>query len=351
MLQTESPYYQPTPPPPAPFANVVGLYPSDPTYSCTSGNEFSGCDESWALIITKSENIFIAGAGLYSWFSTYTQECIDPQLCQKVLMYLSSNKASVRIQNLITIGAKYMGVMDGKGITAASNMNVNGHPFWSQITILDVTSTGRQFNDLIWIDPVMWKMSPPKFTCSPPCNVKIPPWTGATSTVNYPLLTVSSGAWTSTITRSPITISQWVFETVTITQSANVGKHKRQDFQPFWPTLAKTTSWPAVIYIGPNVSSVQFSSCLDSHVVPYRSHEIIGLHPDLSKQRIFLLTMMLLLRANYPLPLRQFRSQHHHPPTPTPTHHQQANGPKSPYNRSPDLSTVQSFKNVAMATI
>ncbi len=40
MLQTESPYYQPAPPPPAPFTSSVGVFPSDPTYEC--GNAFDG---------------------------------------------------------------------------------------------------------------------------------------------------------------------------------------------------------------------------------------------------------------------------------------------------------------------
>lgn len=66
MLQTESPYYQPTPPPPAPFTAVVGGFPGDPNYTCNAGDEFSGCDDSWAVVITGSENIFVASAGLYS---------------------------------------------------------------------------------------------------------------------------------------------------------------------------------------------------------------------------------------------------------------------------------------------
>lgn len=66
MIQTESPYYQPTPPPPAPFTSAVGILPGDPTYTCTPGNEFGGCDESWGVIIRQSEDIFVAGAGLYS---------------------------------------------------------------------------------------------------------------------------------------------------------------------------------------------------------------------------------------------------------------------------------------------
>ena len=105
LLQTESPYFQPSPPPPAPFAANVGVFPGDPDYSCT-GVEFSGCDESWSVVMTGSRNIFIAAAGLYSWFSTYAQTCIDSQLCQKALVLLNNNFANVRIQNLVTIGAK-----------------------------------------------------------------------------------------------------------------------------------------------------------------------------------------------------------------------------------------------------
>lgn len=36
-------------------------------------------------------------------------------------------------------------------------------------------------------------MDEPSFTCLPPCTVQLPPWTGATSTVYYPLITVSDG--------------------------------------------------------------------------------------------------------------------------------------------------------------
>lgn len=79
-------------------------------------------------------------------------------------------------------------------------LNVNTHPNWSQISIFDIGSNSTtQFDEVIWIDSAIWDMDQPQFTCSPPCNVKIPPWTGATSTVNYPLITVSQGTWTSTI--------------------------------------------------------------------------------------------------------------------------------------------------------
>lgn len=76
MIQTESPYYQPNPQPPAPFEAVVGKFPGDPMYKCPAADEeLSGCDASWGVIIRGSENVFIAGAGIYSWFSTYSQDC------------------------------------------------------------------------------------------------------------------------------------------------------------------------------------------------------------------------------------------------------------------------------------
>jgi hypothetical protein len=254
LIQTESPYYQPTPKPPAPFASAVGIFAGDPDYKCAAGDEFSGCDESWAVIIRGSSNIFIASAGLYSWFSTYAQTCIDQQLCQKVLMLLEKNFSNVRINHLVTIGAKYMAVMDGVGIPAKDNLNVNAHPFWSQVSVLDVSSNGSLYDEYIWVDPKIWDMEVPRFTCSPPCKVKIPPWTKATSIVDYPLLTVSDGAWTSTITKAPLTISRWWFEPVTLSGGQRAVQ-RRQGFDPFWPVPAKTSEWPAVVYTGPDGST------------------------------------------------------------------------------------------------
>jgi hypothetical protein len=65
MIQTESPYYQPTPAPPEPFSNALGYFDSDLQIDY-SDSSAAGYDESWSLIIRNSENIFIAGAGLYS---------------------------------------------------------------------------------------------------------------------------------------------------------------------------------------------------------------------------------------------------------------------------------------------
>lgn len=167
MIQTGSPYYQPTPPPPAPFTKQVGLFPSDPDYSC-SPSEFNGCDESWSLIIRQSSDIFIAGAGLYSWFSTYTQTCINSQTCQKVLVLLDNNGPSVRIQQPDHHWCQVHGCYERRRHHSALNsLNVASHPFWSQVSVMDVATNGSQFNNVLWIDPKVWEMPQPAFTCSP----------------------------------------------------------------------------------------------------------------------------------------------------------------------------------------
>lgn len=103
-------------------------------------------------------------------------------------------------------------------------------------------------------------MENPSFTCLPPCHIKLPPYTATTRTVNYPLMTVSDGTWTSTITKAPMTISE-VLEIVTIT--ADGGSNKRDNakrdsvkkrsahgFSEFTPVAATTPFWPSIVYEG-----------------------------------------------------------------------------------------------------
>ncbi|KAH7035830.1 pectate lyase superfamily protein-domain-containing protein, partial [Microdochium trichocladiopsis] len=145
MLQTESPYYQPTPKPPAPFAGALGVFKSDPFYECTQGVA-DGCDESWAVVIRKSQGIHVSTAGTYSWFSTYTQDCISPQACQKALWLLGVvNGDDIRIEQLIAIGAKHIFVTRDGGplITAGANMAVSKHPKWAHVSLMEVPSQGR----------------------------------------------------------------------------------------------------------------------------------------------------------------------------------------------------------------
>jgi hypothetical protein len=79
MIQTESPYFQPTPRAPQPFR--TGLFANDPTFAdCPSTN--GKCAISWAVRIVDSKTIYMLGAGLYSWFYNYGQTCLQTNDCQ-----------------------------------------------------------------------------------------------------------------------------------------------------------------------------------------------------------------------------------------------------------------------------
>lgn len=90
MLQTESPYYQPTPSAPNPYKANLGVLHGDPSYTC-NGTDFDGCDSSWAVMITGSQDIYISSAGVYSWFNDYSQDC-SKLFCQATYFELISHK-------------------------------------------------------------------------------------------------------------------------------------------------------------------------------------------------------------------------------------------------------------------
>ncbi|TGJ81258.1 hypothetical protein E0Z10_g7506 [Xylaria hypoxylon] len=143
FLQTESPYYQPTPNPPAPFNSFVGAFPGDPDYSC-KGGDADGCDESWAVLMRNSQNIHIGAAGTYSWFSTYSQDCIDGHTCQKSLWLLDNNYNGNRLQNVVAVGAKNIIVSaGGAAISSDANLAVTSHPAWAHISQFDIPSIGQ----------------------------------------------------------------------------------------------------------------------------------------------------------------------------------------------------------------
>lgn len=101
MIQTESPYFQPSPKIPAPFEKGMGAFHGDPSIFDNGG---PGSDSSWALRLIESSDIVIAGAGLYSWFSAYAQQpCIKDLTCQNALVEVTNVGERIYIWNLITM--------------------------------------------------------------------------------------------------------------------------------------------------------------------------------------------------------------------------------------------------------
>ncbi|KAJ7718670.1 exo-beta-1,3-glucanase [Mycena metata] len=121
LIQTETPYYQPSPAPPAPF--TINSAFSDPA----SG---SGLTSAWGLVVSSSTNILVFGAGLYSWFTNYNQDCLTPQNCQSQILNIDST-SSVSIYSLQTVGVTYSLSINGAGVV---NQNANPNGFAATLT-------------------------------------------------------------------------------------------------------------------------------------------------------------------------------------------------------------------------
>ncbi|KAJ3952539.1 hypothetical protein N0V92_011011 [Colletotrichum tropicale] len=99
MIQTESPYFQPVPKAPTPF--ITGLFANDPTFTGCVGASSATCAVSWAVRIIDSSSIYMLGAGLYSWFIDYSQDCLETEDCQQRSFEIQQS-TDVWIYNLCT---------------------------------------------------------------------------------------------------------------------------------------------------------------------------------------------------------------------------------------------------------
>ncbi|KAJ7724091.1 exo-beta-1,3-glucanase [Mycena maculata] len=114
LIQTETPYYQPAPVPPAPFA--VSTTFKDPS-------SWTGISAAWGLRVTTSTNILVFGAGLYSFYSNYNQACLTPESCQSQMVNVDTT-SSVHIYSLATVGTTFqLSVNQVGAINQSSNPN------------------------------------------------------------------------------------------------------------------------------------------------------------------------------------------------------------------------------------
>jgi hypothetical protein len=289
MIQTESPYYQPAPQPPAPFSASSENMPGDPDYSiCTSDSTIAGCDSSWAIRITESSAIEIGGAGLYSWFDNYVQEpCVDSMNCQLAQVYIENTFGNVSIYNLITIGAVSMLIDDSTEgamtVTAEDYLYLESHPYWSQMAVyrpLPVADDGSgELGDEVYVPPSIWTDPEASAACIPPCTLILPPFPlGSTTTINWPPLTTSlmsvSGTITvtimTTITVPVVTTTEIEWWPVVIGQtdvaSATFKPEQSVRPDPFIMTFpANVGTFPPSIY--PDVAQISSSTSSSTTVI------------------------------------------------------------------------------------
>ncbi|PPQ72918.1 hypothetical protein CVT24_000192 [Panaeolus cyanescens] len=116
LIQTESPYYQPQPAAPTPFS--IDTRYNDP-------QPYASNASSWAVNIEKSKDILIYGAGLYSFFVNYSQDCINTRNCQAQIFNIDKeSQKDVEIYSLSTVASTAMLSVNGVGkIDQKDNLN------------------------------------------------------------------------------------------------------------------------------------------------------------------------------------------------------------------------------------
>jgi len=111
MIQTETPYYQSSPPAPKPFTMNEKFH--DPDFSsCPASSQT--CAMAWGLRIHKSSDIFVYGAGLYNFFQNYNQDCLKTEHCQDYMVSIEQSPSKIHIYNLNTKASDSMVSVDGK---------------------------------------------------------------------------------------------------------------------------------------------------------------------------------------------------------------------------------------------
>ncbi|KAK6335750.1 hypothetical protein TWF730_003128 [Orbilia blumenaviensis] len=127
MIQTESPYYQGIPAAPTPFEDSLGKFPMDPPFNqCNGAGDWYTCGFSWAVRILGSTNVYVYGAGLYSWFQQYSQVCLETESCQSRVFQIHQS-TGVHIFNLMTKASLTMITRwNGRPAWAVDNHNAYG---------------------------------------------------------------------------------------------------------------------------------------------------------------------------------------------------------------------------------
>ncbi|KAJ9136814.1 Pectin lyase-like protein [Pleurostoma richardsiae] len=109
LIQTETPYFQGNPDATTPFSNS-SAFASDPSFAGCSG---AACARAWGLRVVDSTDVFVYGAGLYSFFDNYDQTCLETESCQDNIVSLESSAGGVHLYGLSTKASVNMLTVDG----------------------------------------------------------------------------------------------------------------------------------------------------------------------------------------------------------------------------------------------
>lgn len=120
FIQSETPYYQSNPNAMVPFTPQKEAW-NDPDFSACTTN---ACKKSWGLRVLESSDVYIYGAGLYSFFDNYSQTCLDTESCQENMVEVDCS--DVKIYGLSTKASMNMVTSsEGKSLVLQSDNESN----------------------------------------------------------------------------------------------------------------------------------------------------------------------------------------------------------------------------------
>lgn len=91
---------------------------SDPTFDTCVDNT---CYKTYGLRITDSNEIFVYGAGLYSFFDNYDQGCLITENCQEFMIQLD-NSSEIYLYNPNTKASANIMAIDGQAVLSGQNL-------------------------------------------------------------------------------------------------------------------------------------------------------------------------------------------------------------------------------------
>ncbi|KAB5515493.1 glycoside hydrolase family 55 protein [Coniochaeta sp. 2T2.1] len=114
LIQTETPYFQGNPVSTSPFPPHADF--NDPDFSVSCPDNSPACSRAWGLRVVDSKDVFVYGAGLYSFFDNYDQTCLQTQSCQENMLSVEGGGAGVHVFGLSTKASTNMVTVGGKGV-------------------------------------------------------------------------------------------------------------------------------------------------------------------------------------------------------------------------------------------
>ncbi|KAK7408407.1 hypothetical protein QQX98_009447 [Neonectria punicea] len=121
LIQTETAYFQGNPDANVPF--VVNANFNDPDFSKSCTGDSTTCARTWGVRATDSSDIFVYGAGLYSFFNNYDQECVAANNCQDNMISIESS--TLHLYGLSTKASVNMVTVDGASAALDSDNRNN----------------------------------------------------------------------------------------------------------------------------------------------------------------------------------------------------------------------------------